>query len=226
MNRPGPAHSGATVQQEAAYYQAIEEAFVSRRGDPLLLSNSDWLLIRTWRLQGIPLRIVLRGLTDAFDAHAHSWGRGRKVQSLAYCAAEVERARERWERALAMGAEPTIEAGSKLRGLADALRAASGLGRRATVVALEISAELQARASEPSTQALEEWLGRHEKRLIRALRRDAGLARMLAIEKAVDTDLEPYRGRMPDRVLSQIRGEAVSRRLLDRHGIGRLSLFY
>ena len=54
---------------EAAYYQSVEEFFVSRRGDPLFLSNSDWLLVRKWRVAGLPLRVVLRGIADALDAH-------------------------------------------------------------------------------------------------------------------------------------------------------------
>jgi hypothetical protein len=80
---------------EAAYYQAVEEYFVSRRGDPLFLSNADWNLVRRWRLAGLPLRVVLRGIRDALDAHAHGWSRDRKVGSLSYCAREVDAARER-----------------------------------------------------------------------------------------------------------------------------------
>ena len=37
---------------------------MSRRGDPLMLSNADWTLIHKWRLAGMPLRIVLRGIAD------------------------------------------------------------------------------------------------------------------------------------------------------------------
>ena len=117
---------------EAAYYQTIEETFVSRRGDPLFLSNADWTLIHKWRQAGIPLRIVLRGIADALDGHAHSWGRARKVGSLAYCAAEVDAARERWERALAAGGEPDADpvlaplgAGGRVRRRARCREAAS-----------------------------------------------------------------------------------------------------
>src|SRR5207247_3106029 len=97
--KPGArVRSAVTVSDpEAAYYQTVEEVFVSRRGDPLFLSNADWLLIRKWRGAGIPLRIVLRGIADALDSHAHSWGRDRKVGSLAYCAAAVDAASGRCE---------------------------------------------------------------------------------------------------------------------------------
>ena len=93
----------AEVDPEAAYYQAVEEYFVSRRGEPLMLSNADWHLVRKWRIAGLPLRVVLRGIRDALDAHAHGWSRDRKVRSLSYCTQEVEAARERWERALSLG---------------------------------------------------------------------------------------------------------------------------
>jgi len=91
--------TAAGGEAEASYYQTIEEFFVARRGDPLFLSNKDWLLVRGWRQKGIPLRIVLRGIADALDSHAHSWGRRQKVASLGYCGSEVEVAFERWQRA-------------------------------------------------------------------------------------------------------------------------------
>ena len=45
-----------SADPEAEYYQAVEEYYVSRRGDPLFLSNSEWNLVRSWRLAGLPLR--------------------------------------------------------------------------------------------------------------------------------------------------------------------------
>ena len=72
-----------SADPEADYYQTVEEYFVSRRGDPLFLSNAEWNIVRQWRLAGLPLRIVLRGIRDALDAHALGWNRERKVKSLA-----------------------------------------------------------------------------------------------------------------------------------------------
>ena len=217
----------AARDPEATYYQAIEEFFVSRRGDPLFLSNADWLLIRKWRGAGLPLRVVLRGIADALDGHAHSWGGGRKVGSLAYCAAEVEAARERWERALALGAEEGLDVPSALRGFAASLEGARGLGPAAAGLAPKIAAELRERALCPGeTRAVEGWLGAREACVVEATRRDAGEEAVANLEAAVEEELAPYRGRMPERVLSQIRKESVTRRLLEAHGIPRLSLFH
>ena len=204
----------------------MEEFFVSRRGDPLMLSNADWHLIRKWRTAGLPLRVVLRGITDALDSHAHSWSRARKVGSLAYCAAEVEAAADRWRRALALGEEEGVSAESALRGFADALDGARDLGPRSAPVARDLALELRARAAEGSLRDLESWLVEREGALRVALEGDMGRAAVDAIGEAVDRDLAPYRDRMPARVLDQVRMESLTRRVLEAHGLPRLSLFH
>jgi hypothetical protein len=204
----------------------VEEFFVSRRGDPLMLSNTDWLLIRKWRVAGLPLRVVLRGITDALDSHAHSWSRNRKVGSLAYCAAEVDAAAERWRRALALGEEEGVSAESALRGFADALDAVRDLGPRSAPLARALAVEMRERSGEDRVRDLEPWLLEREAGLRAALEEDMGRPAVEALAEAVDRDLEPYRGRMPARVLDQVRAESLTRRVLEAHGLPRLSLFH
>jgi hypothetical protein len=193
-----------------------------------MLSNADWLLIRKWRTAGLPLRVVLRGITDALDSHAHSWSRARKVGSLAYCAAEVDVAAERWRRALAFGDEEGMSAESALRGFADALDGARDLGPRSAPVARDLAVELRARAQDwgRGGLAIVPWLIEREASLRTALEEDMGRAAVDAIGDAVDRDLAPYRDRMPARVLEQVRMESLTRRVLEAHGLPRLSLFH
>jgi len=221
-----PVEAGAAVDREAAYYQAIEEFFVSRRGDPLFLSNADWLLIRDWRVAGLPLRVVLRGIADALDSHAHSWGRDRKVGSLRYCAAEVEVARERWERALAgTGAEGDVE--PTLDRLESVLATAHGLGARSGPTVERLLNELKERrlTAFASPREWEAWLASSERALLEALLWEDGHEAVARLEAEIDAELAPYRQRMPDRVARQIRQDAVSRRLLEAHGLIRFTLF-
>jgi hypothetical protein len=209
---------------EASYYQAIEEFFVSRRGDPLLLSNADWLLVRKWRVAGIPLRVVLRGIADALDSHAHSWSRDRKVGSLAYCAGEVEAARDRWARSLSLGAE--IDVGAALEGFAGSLERASALGPAGVRVARNLADDLRGRARGAGLEGVETWLAGREAHLLAAIREDMGPEGVAHVLAEVEAALAPYRERMPARVLDQIREESLSRRLLEAHGLPRLSLFH
>jgi len=209
---------------DAEYFQAIEEFFVSRRGDPLFLSNADWLLIRRWRQAGLPLRVVQRGIGDALDSHALSWARGRKVVSLKYCAAEVEAAAERWRRALSGGqeAQPLAEA---LIAVATAMRAAN-LGPHARPVAEALAASLVERAADPHAgETLERWLREREQELLDAVDRDLPEERRRALDEEVERDLAAYGDRLPAAVLAQIKNESRARRRLEAHGLPRLSLW-
>ena len=210
---------------EAAYYQAVEDFFVSRRGDPLFLSNADWLLVRGWRRAGTPLRVVLRGIADALDSHAHSWGRKRKVGSLAYCAAEVDAARERWQRALAIGEEPESAPGALLSGFADALDAAT-VPPAARDHTSALAAEIRRWAADPPPlREIESLLSSRETALLARLRSLAGEPRLAEIEAAADAELAPYASRMPAAVLKQIRADSIARRVMALYGLPRLSVF-
>jgi len=210
---------------EAAYYQAVEEYFVSRRGDPLFLSNAEWNLVRKWRLAGLPLRVVLRGIRDALDAHAHGWSRDRKVGSLAYCAREVDTARERWERALALGPdEGGGGAGAALAGFAAQLERAV-LPDAVRPVAAAIARDLRERPRE-GLESLTAWLAGLEECLLAALGAAESAGRRAALEAEVDAALAPWRGRMPAPVLAQLRRESLARRRLESYGLPRLSLFH
>jgi hypothetical protein len=215
-----------TPDPEAAYYQAVEEYFVSRRGESLFLSNADWNLVRKWRLAGIPLRVVLRGIRDALDAHAHGFRRDHKVGSLAYCAREVETARERWASALTLGRGEGADPASAVAGFAAQLEQASGLGPRARAVADTLVHEMRSGPVPAALAELTGWLAEREARLLAAIAAEEPAAQREAREREVELHLEPWRGRMPARVLEQLRSESLARRTLEAHALPRLSLFH
>src|SRR5689334_25219355 len=55
----------------------------------------DWALMETWKQQGIPLHIVLRGVEKSFDSY-ESRPRKRTVKTLLYCQEEVEAQYAEW----------------------------------------------------------------------------------------------------------------------------------
>ena len=95
-----------TQQAEEHYFERIEEHFGRRRGGPMVLSPKDWQLIQKWQEQGIPLPVVLRGINQAFDQFAASSPRPDRINSLRYCAQEVEGAWEEHRAAWARSAVP------------------------------------------------------------------------------------------------------------------------
>ncbi len=59
-----------------------------------------------------------------------------------------------------------------------------------------------------------------------AIKEDAGPEVVARLGGEVEDALAPYRKRLPARVLDQIRRESQARRLLEAHGLPRLSLFH
>ncbi len=225
MNGPGGT-DGPGGDPEAGYYQAVEEYFVARRGDPLFLSNAEWNLVRRWRRAGLPLRVVLRGIRDALDAHALGWSRDRKVGSLAYCAREVDAARERWERALALGRQEGLDVAGVLLAFATDLERGSNLGPRARPLAAELARRMRERAAAGTLGEVSTWLAEREAALLQAIAADDGPERARTVEGEVDRELDRWRNRMPARVVAQLRGEKIARRRLEDNGIPRLSQFH
>jgi hypothetical protein len=78
------------------YFEKIEFLFQRRRGESVLLSTLDCLLIEVWARAGIPLVAALRGIDAAF--HCYSVRNGqfsvKSINSLRYCRQAVYQAAE------------------------------------------------------------------------------------------------------------------------------------
>ncbi len=235
------------MQNYFNYFTEIEEHFARRRGSLLLLSTLDWALIETWREAGLPLAVVLRGIDTAFDRYEARLqrargSRGRKVNGLAWCAqAVMEAAEAAAEAAVGGTATPGEVAGESgfetapvthyLRDRADQVGKAA-LPEPAQAVAIEtagrlgeLAAELEAEAGKPLDE-LDRALSTMEERLMAALVTATPEAELLRLREAADRELAPYRSRMGAVQLRQIQGQLLHKRLLEEHGLPRLSLFY
>ncbi len=138
-----------TQQPEELYFERIEEHFGRRRGGPMVLSPKDWQLIQKWQEQGIPLPVVLRGINQAFDRFEASSPRPDRINSLGYCAQEVEGA---WEEHRVAGARSTVPDDSHpgLPGAGQHLRAAAA--RCLHAADAEIAAPLRDRLRDAAQQ--------------------------------------------------------------------------
>ena len=241
---PDPAD---VVENYFNYFTEIEEHFQKRRGGGLLLSTLDWALIETWKDAGIPLEAVLRGIDSAFDRYEERPSKTRKVNSLAYCAQEVLAAAEDMKEA-AVGA--TREQSEAPKGF-DRLEITGFLRRNAALlesaklpgagpvsamplaidacrVLRELAAGLESKNWQQSLRLedLERRLTVLEEKLFSALLAATPDEQLLALRREADQDLAPYRRKMPAAQIEQLHKQYVHKRLLERHGLPRLSLFY
>lgn len=227
------------------FYRAVEEAFVRRRGAPLLLSPRDWALIGTWKEGGVPLRIVLQGIDNVFDAWERRSAlapRARRINGLAYCRQEVQSLHDLYRMLHAPaagrpegspGAGPllALHLGRLLRSVRLAMAAASEAGRDRLVGALAATAaELRRQRKEAKSGALppaaiEAVLERLDAGLLAAGRETLGGEEVRAFEKEAGEGLEPMRARMNAEALASTRAAFLARALRRRLALPRLTLF-
>ncbi|PYX42162.1 MAG: hypothetical protein DMG81_02095 [Acidobacteria bacterium] len=230
------------------YFTEIEEHFQRRRGGILLLSTLDWALIETWKDAGIPLEAALRGIDAAFDRYDQRPSKSKKVNSLAYCAQQVLSAAEDMKEAAVGAAQeedasPAVatrgfdpsEIAAFLRKNAERLEQAK-LPSRGSIspqtLAREAAATLRDLGEEVSAQKkvrledIERRLTVLEEKLLAALIAATADDDLVGVRAQADRELAPYRSKMPGPQIEQLLKQYVHKRLLEKYGLPRLSLFY
>lgn len=226
------------------YFTEIEEHFQRRRGTSLLLSTLDWALIETWKDAGVPLEAVLRGIDAAFDKYDQRPTKSQKVNSLTYCAQAVLVAAEDMKEAV-VGTQPaeskpagfdSVRIASFLRENAARLDRAKlperegfatrTLARESAQTLQEMAAGIAAAAKLPRLEDLERQLTVLEEKLFAALLMVTPDSDLVAVRAEADRDLAPYRRNMTAAQVEQLHKQYVHKRLLEKYGVPRLSLFY
>jgi hypothetical protein len=228
------------------YFTEIEEHFQKRRSGTLLLSTLDWALIETWKDAGIPLQAVLRGIETAFDKYEQRPSKTQKVNSLAYCAQAVLAAAEEMKEA-AVGVATEVSAETE-RGFgtneiaafltrnAELLEraplpekpgiSAISVARETAATLKEIAENVAKRQTVPGLESLERQLTLLEDRLFAILLAVTPDDQVLLVRAEADRELAPYRRKMPVAQIDLLQKQFVHKRLLEKHGLPRLSLFY
>ncbi len=216
------------------YFTEIEEHFQRRRGGALLLSTLDWALIETWKDAGLPLEAVLRGIDATFDRYDAKPTKSKKINSLAYCSQEVLAAAEDMKEA-AVGSDrsekPTgfdsAEIATYLEKNAARMESLPGLGAAAAETARTLRELAQGlSASKPRLEDVERRLTVLEEKLFAVLLTGTPDEELVAIRAEADREIAPYRRTMIAAQLEQLHKQFVHKRLMEKHKVPRLSLFY
>ena len=207
------------------YFETIEEEFIRLRGAPLLLSPADWRLAQEWRQEGVPLSLVLESVREVFARRAERAAAlpeapKRRVSSLRYCRAAVEKA---WAVHRELGAVPAvrrrpaaIDVPARLSALASALPATlEGVDAwRTRLLGLSGPApDVEARLAELDIE------------LVARAFESLGPPDRDAVAAGADEALGRMAGRVDAERLPDLRQRLVRRSVRERLGLPLLSLF-
>ncbi len=210
------------------YFTEIEEHFQRVRGTSLfLLSPLDWALIESWKNSEVPLEAVLRGIDAAFEKWRARKVKTQMVNSLAFCAqAVLTEARNMAGPGRATRKEaPPPFALEDLRAYLEGNATALPSGHEEAAAALRrLAAEVETHYAD--LESLEQRLTVLEEKMIAAARAQQSEDEMLDARRELERELRPYRSKMTADQLAMLERQYLDRRLLEKAGLPRLSLFY
>ncbi len=208
--------------------------------------------METWKEQGVPLHIVLRGVEKSFDSF-EARPRKRSVKSLLYCQEEVEAQYAEWVEAR-VGSSPEAimqPAGTDsdkmpfsfaainehLQRCRSSLAELSELRRqnreddlsealaRAAALLIQIANDLASTGSFDARK-LEDSLTGLERMLNDSMLSVVAATELEALKAGVKEQLKPYRSQMEAAVYKQTFDNLLLKRLREQFAVPRLSLFY
>ena len=203
--------------------------------------------METWKQQGIPLHIVLRGVEKSFDSY-EARPRKRSVKSLLYCQEEVEAQYAEWVEAhvgssnsssaeaesdktpfsFAAISEHLQRSRNALSELAQSRKQEDDLSEALTrAIALLVDIEKDfASGATLDTRKLEDSLTGLERMLNDSMLTVAGSSTLDEFKKGVKDQLKPYRAQMDAAAYKQTYDNLLLKRLREQFSMPRLSLFF
>ncbi len=204
--------------------------------------------METWKEQGIPLHIVLRGVEKSFDSY-EARPRKRSVKTLFYCQEEVEAQYAEWVEAHVGSAsnsdnnEPESDKTPfsfaaisehlqrnrvSLAELARSRNKEDDLSEaltRAVALLVDIESDFTSSAT-LDTRKLEDSLTGLERMLNDAMLAVVSVTALDELNKEVKDKLKPYRAQMEAAAYKQTFDNLLLKRLREQFAVPRLSLFY
>jgi len=218
-----------------SFFSDVEEYFVQKRGKNLLVSPLDWALIETWKEEGIPLHIVLRGIDRSFE-NLRDQGRKSQPTTLSYCHGAVMEAWQEFQESR-IGKNIEKEEVHTLDDLEKAkiLKMLEALGE--SLHEIEVASDISpvqsrleqicgelARAESWNPSELERELGSVSSSLADILKEDLDAGILENLEKEIKSSLKLYKKRVSTDIYRQLFDKQFKQRILDLFGLPEFSL--
>jgi hypothetical protein len=230
------------MKEEEDYYRVIEEYFLQKRGNPILLNPKEWALIRDWYEANIPEEVVLRGIDRALEKKDDE---AKPSISLMYCkrivnseykrylksqegkdpssfqtgpdAANVKEFLKRLEISLGASSSAAQESGNNA--LAEVLQ------EKRSVLNQKILNDFESNSSQ-DLQRVEHQLTTLEKEIEEVLLQTVSEERIKLLKEDAMRDLKAFQDKVELPVYQEMIRRSLIKSLRKLYSIPRLSLFY
>ncbi len=215
------------------YFEEIENYFCRKKGKSLILSPKDWVLVKKWFTEGIPLPLVLQGIDTTFANNPNP----KRINSIGYCESEILSSWETYKENMVGSTRKEDQKdapafildriGAIIKNLSEKIKK----GRRKLIYehVLSLFRNLNNVLSQDVKNITftnaEEKFNQNQKEIAHYLKTMLNEKENLKIEGKIEGDIEPYKKRMPDKTYQETKGHLLQKEILKKFNLTNIGLY-
>lgn len=215
------------------YIEDVENYFCKKKGKSLILSPKDWLLIKKWFTEGIPLALILQGVDTTFENNPNP----KRINSISYCESEILSAWELYKENM-IGSTRKEDPKDAPNFILDRISNIIEMLEEKTkkeknkliykhVLSLfgNINNILLENKQTLTFLEAEEKFNHNQKDITRYLIKCLDAKEIAKIEDKIETDLEPYKKRMPRKTFEETKEQLFQKEVLKKFSLTNIGLY-
>ncbi|MDD5773813.1 MAG: hypothetical protein PHX78_10155 [bacterium] len=215
------------------YLEDVENYFCKKKGKSLILSPKDWLLIKKWFTEGIPLALILQGIDTTFANNPNP----KRINSISYCESEILSAWELYKENMIGSArkEDPKDAPAfildRISGIIKMLAERTEKGKNKLIYEHILSLfENMNNLLLKDRQALtfldaEQKFNQNQNEIVQYLIKCLGPKENAEIEDKIESDLLPYKKRMPRKTFEETKEQLLQKEVLKKFSLTNIGLY-
>ncbi|MFH1288687.1 MAG: hypothetical protein ABII25_08345 [bacterium] len=215
------------------YLEDVETYFCQKKGKSLILSPKDWILIKKWFTEGIPLPLVLRGIDATFENNPNP----KRINSISYCESEILSSWETYKENMigATRKEDQKDAPAfvldRISAIIEILSEKTKKGQKKLIYEhiLSLFRNLNNTLSKNGEKLTffdaEKKFNQSQKEIVQYLKNQLNEKEISEIEEKIEGKLEPYKKRMPQKTYQETKEQLFQKEILNKFSLTNIGLY-
>lgn len=215
------------------YIQDVENYFCRKKGKSLILSPKDWILIKKWWTEGIPLPLVLQGIDTTFANNSNP----KRINSISYCESEILSSWETYKENMIGSTRKDDQKDAPdfiLNRINEIIKSLSGKiknGQKEIIYKHILSLfkdvhNILLRNGEKLTFLdAEKQFNQNQTEIAQYLKTQLNEEENAAIEEKIASDLDPYKKRMPQKTYEETKEHLLQKEILNKFSLTNIGLY-
>lgn len=206
------------------YFEEIENYFCRKKGKSLILSPKDWVLIKKWWTEGIPLSLVLQGIDTTFANNPNP----KRINSIGYCEAEILSSWGTYKENMIGSVrkeekDAAVFISNRINEIIKILSEKAKKGPKKFIYKHILS--LFKDVEKLTFCDAEKKFNQNQKEIVQYLKDQLNEKENTEIEEKIESDLKPYQKRMPIKTYQETKEQLFQKEILNKFDLTNIGLY-